>query len=68
MYYINKDLVLGAICSKGKTVTAFCKEIGVNRCNFYQYLNRAYENPRSRVFSRVAQALGLPESQIWTKE
>ena len=68
MYYINKDLVLGAICSQNKTVSAFCKEIGINRCNFYQYLNRPYEAPRSRVFSKVAKALGILESLIWTKE
>lgn len=67
-YYLNKDLILGAIVSQGKTVSAFCAEVGVNRCNFYQYLNRPYNAPRSRVFSKVAKALGLAESLIWTEE
>ena len=68
MYYLNKDLILGAICSQGKTVSGFCADIGVNRCNFYQYLSRAYLRPRSRVFSKVAKELGLSESLIWTTE
>ena len=68
MFYLNKNLILGTICSQGKTVSAFCKEIGVNRCNFYQYLSRAYKKPRSRIFSKVAQSLGLPEESLWTKE
>lgn len=67
-YYLNKDLILGAICSQNKTVSAFCEEVSINRCNFYQYLNRAYESPRSRVFTKIAKALDIPESLLWKEE
>ena len=66
-YYLNKDLILGAIFSKGITVTDFCSELGVNRSNFYQYLNREYTAPRSKLFSRVAKTLGFAESLLWSK-
>lgn len=67
-YYLDKDLILGAICSQNKTVSAFCAEIGVNRCNFYQYLGRSYSAPRSRVFTKIAKALDIPESLLWKEE
>lgn len=67
-YYLNKDLILGAINAQNKNVSQFCKEVGVNRCNFYQYLNRAYSSPRSRIFNKIAEVLGIAYSLLWTEE
>ena len=67
-YYLDKNLILGTISFKEKTVSQFCKEIGVNRCNFYIYLNRGYKAPRSLFVSKVCNALGLKESLVWREE
>lgn len=68
LFFPNKDYILGTISLKQKTVGEFCKEVGVERANFYKALNHGYEAPRSRIISKVAKALNLVEGLIWTEE
>ena len=67
-YYLDKNLILGTIAFQEKTVSQFCKEIGVNRCNFYQYLNRGYTARRSIFVSKLCKALNIKENLIWEAE
>lgn len=67
-YYVNKDFVLGTITFKGLTVSQFCKEIGVERSNFYVALNKGYHAPRSRTITKVIIKLGVSEGLVWKKE
>ena len=67
-YHVNKNYVLGVISSKGKTVTQFCKEVGMNRTNFYVAISKGYKAPRSLVISKIIRALDLSEGLTWDKE
>ena len=67
-YYVNKNLILGTIALNGLTVSKFCKDLGIDRTNFYVALNKSYHAPRSIAIGRVIKALGLPESAVWSKE
>lgn len=66
-YSVNKDYVLGSISLKGLTVSQFCRDLGLNRTNFYIALSKSYSKPRSLVIGKVITALGLSESLVWTK-
>ena len=67
-YHVDKNYVLGVISSKDKTVSQFCKEIGMNRTNFYVAISKGYKAPRSLVISKIVRALDLNESLTWDKE
>ena len=67
-YHVDKNYVLGTITYKGKTVSQFCKELGMNRTNFYKALNKEYRVPRSLVIAKVMKALDLSEDLTWEKE
>lgn len=67
IYYVDKDFVLGTISLKGITVSQFCKDLGINRTNFYVALSKGYRAPRSLVIGRVITALQVPESLVWKK-
>ena len=64
-YFVNKNLILGTITAKGKSVSDFCKENGFDRTQFYQALNREYKKPRSVFIARVANALKLSLNLVW---
>lgn len=67
-YYVDKNLILGSIARQNKSVLQFCKEIGLKSSNFYVALDNGWRAPRSRVISKIANALGLSDSVIWTNE
>lgn len=67
-YFLDKNLILATIFHKEKTVKQFCKEIGVNRCNFYQYLNRGWTSKRSPFVYKICKALDISESLVWEVE
>lgn len=67
-YYVNKNLILGSITAKEKTVSDFCKENDIDRSQFYVALNRAYRAPRSVFITKVANALKLNVSLVWEAE
>ena len=68
IYYVDKNLILGAINSKQKTVSQFCKELGCSRVNLYVALNKGYTKPRSLFMTKVIEALGLIDSLVWYEE
>lgn len=67
-YYVNKDFILGSISRKEMTISNFCKEINIERSNFYVALNKSYHAPRSRTITKVMIKLDLPESLVWREE
>ena len=65
---LNKDLVLGSIAWKYRTVSAYCRKAGISRVRFYAILNRIYVSKDSVAVRKLKDDLDLNENLLWVRE